>query len=217
MKQDCKIFDWGMLDYSDAWQRQKDLHHKVVEDDKSHALVLCEHPAVLTLGSIARRENILFSEKDLEEKGVKVFKIDRGGEVTLHSPGQLVVYPIFNLKYLGKDLRAYLKQLEQVAIDLLQEFDIVANSISSRRGVWVGDKKIGSIGVGVKKWVSFHGLALNVNNDLGLFSLIRPCGLDVKMTSISDVKNKSVDFNDVKNRLVYCFSRIFNLETDSLE
>ena len=140
-----------------------------------------------------------------------VHHIDRGGDITLHAPGQLVVYPILDLTNFGKDLRSYLRQLEQVAIDLLGDFDIVASRFSGQTGVWTGKKKIESIGIGVRKWISFHGLAVNVNTDLKLFSMIKPCGLDVEMTSMSQMNKKSIDIEEVKERIVASFCDNFNL------
>ena len=132
--------------------------------------------------------------------------------MTLHCPGQLVVYPILNLERLGKDLKLYLEKLQQVAIDLLQDFDIVAKGLSGQRGVWAGERKIVSIGIGVKKWVTYHGLAVNVNSDLTLFDMIKPCGLDVRMTSIEQEKGQPVDMSLVKERIVRRFGEQFQLD-----
>jgi lipoate-protein ligase B len=148
----------------------------------------------------------------LVKQGVGIHHIDRGGEITLHAPGQLVVYPILNLVNFGKDLRRYFYQLEQVAIDLLGGFDIVASRVSGKTGVWIEEKKIASVGIGVRKWISFHGLAINVDTDLNLFSMIKPCGLDVEMTSISGIKKSPVSMGEVKKRFVEHFYRNFQLK-----
>ncbi len=183
-------------------------------------LLLCEHPPVLTLGRLASFENILCPPEHIAARGIKVLSIDRGGEVTLHSPGQLVVYPILDLKEHGKDLKNYLRKLENVAIDFLKDFDILAFNVLGKTGVWVypdpsksqSPKKIVSVGVGVKKWISYHGIAINIQTDLSLFSLIRPCGLDVEMTSIADLKRQSVDFQLAKRKFVDVFQRHFDFQ-----
>ncbi|MDP2653857.1 MAG: lipoyl(octanoyl) transferase LipB [Candidatus Omnitrophota bacterium] len=204
------VMSLGLMPYQETYLAQKKEVEKVLSGAAAR-LIICEHPAVLTLGRLAREEHILTPREELKRLGVEVFSIDRGGEVTLHCPGQLVVYPILDLKYYGKDLHWYLRQLEQVAIDLLQDFGIVADRFPGRTGVWVDGKKIVSIGVGVRKWVTFHGLALNVSTDLKLFSLIRPCGLDVRMTSLEKVLGKPVDMSLVKERLARAFGRCFRM------
>ncbi len=206
----CRVKDIGLIDYEEAFLIQKQTVSEVIQG-QSDTLLLCEHPVVFTLGRLADERNFLIPPKDIESRGMKILAIDRGGEVTLHGPGQIVTYPIFNLNHFRRDLKHFLYKLEQVAIDLLQDFDIVARRISGQRGVWVGQEKIASLGIGVKKWVSFHGMAINVNTDLNLFSMIKPCGLDVKMTSISKLIGKSVDMKDVKEKIVRNYCRNFDL------
>ncbi len=206
----CEILDLGLIDYTSAWDFQKKTVEQVIQGGKD-TLILCEHPPVLTLGRLAKDNNILYSPAELSREGVKIVPIDRGGEVTLHSPGQLVIYPIFNLTRYGRDLKVFLETLEQVAIDLLLDFGIVANSLRGGRGVWVKERKIASIGIGVKKWVSFHGMAINVNTNLDLFKLIKPCGLDVEMTSLQALTGRPVDMNAVKKSAVSHFSRHFSI------
>lgn len=208
MTSSARICDLGCLDYQDAYRRQKQAVAEVAAGAQP-VIFLCEHPAVLTLGRLADRRYILASADELQRRGIEVVDIDRGGEVTLHAPGQLVVYPILNLKEFGQNLRLYLQQLEQVAIDFLKEFDILADRISGRTGAWVGDKKIASIGVGVRKWVSFHGLAVNVNTDLDLFRLIQPCGLDVMMTSAAAIRKQTIDMLKAKQTMAKIIQRQF--------
>lgn len=207
----CQIKDLGLIDYQEAYRIQQETVQKVI-DGESHRLILCEHHPVFTLGSLADEKNFLFSLSAIEQNGARILKTNRGGEVTFHGPGQLVVYPIFRLANFGKDLKVYLNQLEQVAIDLLQHFGIVANRISGQRGVWVGRDKIASIGIGVRKWVSFHGIGINVNTDLKYFSMIKPCGLDVAMTTMAKLKGNRIDMKGVKEKTVEYFGRQFNLE-----
>lgn len=145
----------------------------------------------LTLGRSAHRQNIIASPHELLFRGVKLISADRGGDVTLHAPGQLVAYPVMDLKTMGRDLGVYLQKLEQTCVDFLLDFGIVAQGDEDRRGVWVGRCKIASIGIGVSRWVTYHGVGLNVSTDLGLFRLIRPCGLDVAMTSVKKLTGQA--------------------------
>ncbi len=203
-----EIRDLELISYAEAYKIQMKTVNEVIGGERN-TLLLCEHPAVLTLGRMAAEQNILVSLEELSKRKVELIKIDRGGEVTLHNPGQLVVYPILNLNEYGRDLKAYLHQLEQVAIDLLGDFDILARRIEGQRGVWAGNRKIASIGIGVKKWVSYHGIAINVCNDLNLYSIIRPCGLDVQMASIEGLKASKINMTDVKNRFMHHWLRNF--------
>lgn len=207
----CVVEDWGLEDYQGAYVRQKALVQDVMSGAPAR-LIFCEHPAVLTLGRMTKIENLLWPKELIEANGVSILSVDRGGDVTLHAPGQLVIYVIMDLSFVGRDLKRYLEQLQEVVIDLLKEFDILAEGINGQRGVWVGKDKIASIGVGVRKWVSYHGIGLNVNTDLDLFRMIRPCGLDVAMTSISKIKGKSIDIKMVKDKVGCLFCNRFNLK-----
>jgi len=207
----CEIRDLGLIGYTEAYALQKQYVDELLQGGPQ-ALLLCEHPPVLTLGRLANEKHLLISKEEMLKRGVSAHTIDRGGEVTLHSPGQLVIYPILDLTNFGKNLRSYLRQLEQVAIDLLEGFDIVASRFPGQTGVWVGEQKVASIGIGVRKWISFHGLAINVNTDLELFSMIKPCGLDVEMTSMSAGKGQAIDMEEVKKKMIDCFCKIFWLD-----
>jgi lipoate-protein ligase B len=207
----CRLRDLGLIEYKQAYCLQKACVEELLSGG-APSLLLCEHPVVLTMGRLADEKNKLISEDELSKRGVAVHPIDRGGDITLHAPGQLVIYPILDLAHFGKDLRRYLFQLEKAAIDLLDDFDIVANRFSGRTGVWTGGKKIASIGIGVRRWIAFHGLSVNVNTDLNLFAMIRPCGLDVEMTSMADIKKQKMAMHKVKEKIVDCFSRNFQLE-----
>ncbi len=207
----CVINDLGVISYQSAYDVQMRCVSGLLKGEPQ-TLLLCEHPLVITLGRMSKREHLLVSQDQLDEQGVDVLSIDRGGDITLHCPGQLVVYPIFNLNHYGKDLRAYLHQLEQVAIDLLSEFGILANRISSQTGVWVKKDKIVSVGIGVKKWISFHGIGINVNTDLNHFKLIKPCGLNVAMSSIARIKGVEQEMDKVKSQVKAIFKRHFQLD-----
>lgn len=206
----CKIKDLGLIPYNEAYDIQK-AHVDAVLNGEPQTVLFCEHPSVFTLGRLAKEENFLIPQDEILSRGIQICHINRGGDVTLHSPGQLVIYPILDLTNLGKDLRSYMRTLEQVAIDLLGDFDIVANRFEGQTGVWVSNRKIASIGIGVRKWISFHGLAINVNTNLDLFSMIRPCNLDVEITSVSKIKGRFIIMDEVKRRVVNHLSQNFNL------
>ena len=152
----------------------------------SDLLLLVEHPPVITYGRSTKQEHLLLDQRALAERGVELFEVERGGDVTFHGPGQLVGYPIIDLREHRQDLHWYLRQLEQVLIDALGTFGVSAQRRPSLTGVWTGGHKIASIGVHARQWVTWHGFALNVTTDLSYFDLIVPCGIaDVEMTSLS--------------------------------
>ena len=210
-KLNCEVVDLGLTDYYSAYTIQKQCWQDVV-DGKGQKIILCEHPTVITFGRMADESNMLIADEDICDQNIEVAHIDRGGDITLHSPGQLIVYPILDLKFYGKDIKRYLVQLEQVTIDLLKTFDILADRSRGNTGVWVGQEKIASLGIGVKKWVAYHGVGLNVNTDLKKFEMIRPCGLNVRMTSMATLKGKTFDMAEVKTRLLDCFGSLFNFD-----
>ncbi len=212
------VEDWGLIDYGAAVKRQRAVVQEVIAGGPQR-LVFCEHPPVLTLGRRFKPESFLYTREDVLSRGVSIVPVDRGGDVTLHAPGQLIVYVMADLNRYGRDLKAYLEHIEQVAVDLLKDFDILAMSMPGQRGVFVptlrsgssiNRNKIVSIGVGVRKWVTYHGLGINVNTDLSLFDLIKPCGLDVRMTSIAQLKGGPVVMGDVKEKFTRHFNRRFN-------
>ena len=202
------VEDWGLIDYLVAFDRQKKCVQEVMAGASDY-LILCEHPAVLTLGRMTNPDSLLYQREEIENRGVMITSVDRGGDVTLHAPGQLIVYPIFNLNNYGKDLKTYMEKLEELAVDLLRNFGILAISITGKRGVFVGPDKIISIGVGVRKWVTYHGLGINVNTDLSLFNLIKPCGLNVRMTSIQKLNGHVMPMKDVKIKVAELFHKKF--------
>ncbi len=207
------FIDLGLIKYSQAYQLQKETVEQVIAGAPERVF-LCEHPTVLTLGRMADRRYILASKDELAARGIEIISIDRGGEVTLHAPGQLVVYPILDLRKRGKDLKQYLYDLEEVAIKFLQRYHIVAARNPGKTGVWVGAHKIVSVGVGVRKWVTYHGLGINVSTDLSLFSLINPCGLGVAMTSVESILGQAVTFQKVKKDFCEAFVQFSRLQVD---
>ena len=207
----CQLIDLGLIDFLDAYQFQQQTVTQVL-NDACGRLIFCEHPAVLTMGRISDERFLLADPKTLRRQKIELVRVDRGGEVTFHGPGQMIVYPILALQDSSRDLKIFLWKLEEVVIDLLRYFGIVANRQKGMTGVWVKEKKIASIGIGVKKWVSYHGIGLNVNTDLSLFSLIKPCGLDVVMTSLAQELGRPVDPLKVKEQMLGSFKKEFQLE-----
>ncbi len=202
------VIDLGLIDYQEAYTLQKKYVDQVLADSNPF-LILCEHPAVLTKGRMTKAENILFTTEALNERGMDVKNIDRGGDVTLHAPGQLVIYPIINLAEYGKDLHVYLRVLEDISMNVLRHYGINPRRENGQTGVWVDDKKIVSMGIGVKRWVSFHGIGINVNTDLSLFSAINPCGLNVQMNSMSNILGFKLDLQQVKQKVIEEVSNVF--------
>jgi lipoate-protein ligase B len=204
-----RVVHWGMVPYSEALQRQKSLLDDVIAGAEP-VLVTCEHPPTLTFGRASNEKNIFLPRETLLEKGFALVDVDRGGDVTLHAPGQLVVYPVMDLKGMGRDITAYLHKLEQACVDFLKDFGIVAKGDDGRRGVWVGERKIASIGIGVSRWVTYHGIGINISTDLGLFKVIRPCGLDVAMTSVKALTGQAPRMDDAARLFSEKFKRVLN-------
>ncbi len=209
-----EVRDLGLIDYDAMYQIQRQCVDEVLQGGRQR-LLLCEHPAIITLGRMSNEMHII-DRQGIKQAGIRVVSIDRGGDVTLHAPGQLVVYPILDLVVYGRDLKRYLYKLEQVAIDLLNSLGIVANRISGKTGVFSGPDKIVSLGIGVRRWIVFHGMAINVNTDLALFDLIKPCGLDVRMTSIADIKGERIAIEEVKENFIRCFGHRFDAPAQGL-
>lgn len=172
---------------------------------------MLEHPPTLTLGKSGKLENLLVPSEELASRGVSLFFTDRGGDITYHGPGQLVAYPILDLAAYGKDIHRYVSDLQEVVIRTLADFSIAARRDERHVGVWVGDEKIAAIGVAVHRWVTMHGLALNVNPILEHFRLINPCGItDKGVTSMTKLLSKDMPVRDVAGILVRHFSAVFN-------
>lgn len=198
-----KIFDLGLTEFKKAWQFQKKIFAQIRGGLFKSALILCRHYPVITLGRQAKRQNILISDEELKNKGITLYEVERAGDVTYHGPGQLMVYPIFNLNYFKKDIRLFLRNLEAIAIRMLEELGIAAERKTNLTGVWCGDKKISSIGISIKNWITYHGLAINIKgNDLANFSLIRPCGMDIMMTSAESVLGKDINIDEIKETVI---------------
>ncbi len=204
------IINLGMIDYGKAWELQRRLWLKRVEGEVPDLLLLLEHPHVMTLGRRGNRSYLIASPEELEAMRVPIFHVERGGDITYHGPGQMVGYPILNLKDYGYRVVRYVEQLEEVILRLLRDFGIEGKRETLNRGVWVGREKIASIGVAIKRWVSFHGFALNYDTDLSYFDLIHPCGLEgVKVTSMGRVLGKKISRNDLMEKIRFHFKGVF--------
>ena len=227
-----KVFfnDLGLVDYKDCWDYQTELFDATVQQKiknrkipelkeitKNH-LIFCEHPHVYTLGKSGSEDNLLIKDKELKRNGASYYKINRGGDITYHGPGQLVVYPIFDLDHFFTDIHKYLRFLEEAVILTLQEYGIIGQRVDGLTGVWIDGqtssaRKICAIGVKSSRWVTMHGIGFNVNTQLDYFNHIVPCGIDDKaVTSVQNEIGKVVDMNDLKARLKINLANIFNFD-----
>lgn len=203
------IEDLGMKDYQATWNLQKDYHKKVLLGDKPDTLFFVEHEPVYTLGKNADNNHLLQSAK----KNIKVFNIERGGDITFHGPGQIVGYPIIDLKRYNKSVSWYMRSLEKVLIDTLSTFNIVGKIKEGLTGVWVGDEKIGAQGVRISRWVTMHGFALNVNTDLTYYDGIIPCGIfEYGVTSMEKILGEKQNISLIKNRITQSFNYRFKVK-----
>ncbi len=210
------VASWlGRVPYMEAWDIQLRLHQEVSEGGRPDTLLLVEHPHVYTLGRRGQESDILIDRAELAQLGVEVHHTDRGGEVTYHGPGQLVGYPILNLRRWGGGPLRYVRALERVLIEMLAEFGVRAESEGHPTGVWVGDRKIAAIGVKVSRRVTTHGFALNVCPDLSYFDHIIPCGMpDAGVTSLSIEVGRTVTVSEVVPVLVERFGSAFGLRME---
>lgn len=221
--------DLGLIDYKEAWDYQEELFktnvdakienrraEKIVITTKNH-LLFCEHPHVYTLGKSGDEAHLLLSEAMLKQKGATYYKINRGGDITYHGPGQIVGYPILDLDFFFTDIHKYLRFLEEMIILTLTEYGISAGRYEGYTGVWLDAdnplkaRKICAMGVRCSRWVTMHGFAFNINANLDYFNNIVPCGItDKQVTSLQKELNREVDVNEVKEKLKKHFCTLFN-------
>lgn len=213
------VVELDKTNYQEALTMQEKLLHLRQQNKVPDIMLLLQHPPTLTLGTRGNRDNIIMDEEGLQRLGVKIYKINRGGDVTYHGPGQIVGYPIINLNGYGKSVRVYIDKLEEVFIQLLKiEYNITANRDSRYTGVWVGDEKITAIGCAVKRWVTMHGFAFNVNTDLSHFNWINPCGItDKGVTSLQKILGQAQDMSKVYHQVINYFSYVFNCEPEIID
>lgn len=234
-----QVQDWGLIDYKEAWAKQEELFNASIKlkmeirnrelqvaagDNQSEEiitpnyLVFCEHPHVYTLGNSGKPEHLLLDEQGLEEKHATYYHINRGGDITYHGPGQIVSYPILDLDNFFTDIHLYLRTLEEAVILTLAEYDIAASRYPGYTGVWLDPdndraRKISAMGVRCSRWVTMHGLAFNVNNDLSYFQNIIPCGIDDKaVTSMKAELGYEVDIKEVQQKLQNHIAELFGME-----
>ncbi len=221
--------DWGLIDYQQAWDKQEALLNKTVALKTENRvngtslmtpnyLVFCEHPHVYTLGKSGVPENLLLDDEGLKEKGATYYKINRGGDITYHGPGQLVGYPILDLDNFFTDIHLYLRTLEEAVILTLKDYGIDAGRYPGYTGVWLDAdnekaRKICAMGVRCSRWVTMHGFAFNVNANLDYFKNIVPCGIDDKdVTSLERELGQKVDMDEVKHRLKNHIAALFKMD-----
>ena len=220
--------DWGICNYQQAWKQQEEIFSNTVAlktanrdqeiktETKNH-LIFCEHPHVYTLGKSGKIDNLLLDDSELKEKQAEFYRINRGGDITYHGPGQLVGYPIFDLDHFFTDIHKYLRYLEEAIILTLKDYQIESGRIAGLTGVWVEPenqekaRKICAMGIRCSRWITMHGFAFNVNTDLSYFKHIIPCGIDDKaVTSLAAELGKQVDMNEIKSILKNHLAQLFN-------
>lgn len=231
MKQKVKSIDLGLIDYKEAWDYQEKLFADVVKtkvDNRAKSpdsqvptpnyLIFCEHPHVYTLGNTGDKEHLLLNENQLKEKNASYYKINRGGDITYHGPGQIVGYPILDLDNFFTDIHKYLRFLEEVVIRTLAEYNVIGERSQGETGVWIDvanpmkARKICAMGVRASRWVTMHGFAFNTNIDLNYFGNIIPCGIDKPVTSLDKELGRKIDENEVKEKMKKHFAQLFECE-----
>lgn len=231
--QKVKFEDLGLIPYKKAWAYQTEVHRQLIDRKLEarknkeiltapvHRLLFCEHPPVYTLGKSGSESNILLDEKTLEQEGFEYFRINRGGDITYHGPGQIVGYPVFDLDFFFNDVHQYVRFLEEAIIRTLQYYDIEAYRIKEYTGVWLPEKgflpkrKICAIGVHLSRWVTLHGFAFNVHPKLNHFDNIIPCGIndtDKAVTSLEKELNRPIDIEEVKGLVKRHLGELFGFE-----
>lgn len=230
--QQVKFIDLGLTDYKKAWDYQEKLFDEVVQIKINNRnlspntvlptpnyLLFCEHPHVYTLGNSGNKENLLINEQQLLQKNATYYKINRGGDITYHGPGQIVGYPILDLDNFFTDIHKYLRFLEEIIIRTLAEYGIESGRSKGETGVWLDAenplkaRKICAMGVRASRWVTMHGFAFNINTDLNYFGNIIPCGIiDKSVTSLDKELGKKIDVEEVKQKLMKHFAELFECE-----
>jgi len=216
MSRRCQVLYLGLYDYIKAYTLQKRLVKERAAGKIPDTLLLLSHPPVYTIGRSGSREHILAPDDVLEREGAKVYEVDRGGGITYHGPGQLVGYPILNLRQHGSDLHQLLRMYEEVFIRVLLEYGVEAGRLDRYPGVWVDQDKICAVGIGVSNWVSYHGWAFNINPDMRYFSFITPCGIrDKGVTSLAGLLGRAVPEFEIAAKVGRYFGDVFNLQIEA--
>ena len=200
------VIDLGFKSFQSVWSLQKTLQNRLLKKEINETLLIVEHEPVYTLGKNANKHHLLQHRNNK----IRVYNIERGGDITFHGPGQIVVYPILDLSNYRKSLSWYMRMLEQVSIDVLNEFSIPAKRVNGMTGVWVNDEKISAQGVRVSRWVTMHGFSLNVNTDLSFYDGIIPCGIfNYGITSMEKILGEIQSIEKVKNIIIEKFMILF--------
>ena len=197
------------MPYLAAWEIQKEIAEQVIAGGED-TLILVEHPPVLTLGANFHEENLLLPVQEYEAQGIEVHRTDRGGDVTYHGPGQLVMYPIFDVSKHGKDLHRWMRDLEETQLQILRDLGLTGRRFPPHTGAWIGDLKVAAIGVKIRRWVSLHGIALNCDVDLATFDTFVPCGIQgYGVTSLSAELGRDVTVAEIRPLAVRAFETVF--------
>ena len=214
----CFSVDLGTMDYNEAWKLQSELVAAKVNNPIDRDIILfLEHPAVFTLGRRGGRDYLLVKESFLEQSGIPLVQVERGGYITFHGPGQLVVYTIIDLEARRLGVTDFVAALEEIMLQTVRTWGLTAQRNSKNPGIWLGHRKLGSIGIALRKGISFHGLSLNVNVDLTPFSWIQPCGLQgVSMTSVSQELGKEIPMDAVHRAVKEGFKSVLNLKLNDI-
>jgi lipoyl(octanoyl) transferase len=208
----ARVLDLGLRPYREVWQLQHELHELVGSGQEPETWIFVQHPPVITLGRNAKNANVLLSKEALAKRGVDLVEIERGGDVTYHGPGQLVVYPIRRLARF-REVVPLVRALESAVIEACTRFGVTGERCAEHAGVWVGNDQLCAIGLAVRKMTSMHGIALNVSNDLSYDSLINPCGFsDRGLTSLSRETGRAISIAEARDALLEAFAREFSLE-----
>ena len=219
--------DIGKSSFSDAWEYQEDIFKKIIDQkiknrsnenkkETNNFLIITEHNPVYTIGKSGNISNLLLNDDEMKTQGIEFYKINRGGDITYHGPGQIMGYPIIDLDNFFTDINLYLRKLEEVIINTLKSYDLEGFTIKGETGVWVKDnnglsKKVCAFGIRASRWVTMHGFSFNVNPELNYFKNIIPCGItDKGVTSVSELKNRNIEMNEIKQILYKNFAESFN-------
>jgi lipoate-protein ligase B len=210
-----RLIETDLTEYRQIWDLQKVLFNEVTKQRSRNYLILTEHKPVITVGTKGHLENLIADREMLRSQSIDLIDVDRGGDITYHGPGQVIGYPILDLSQFREDIDWYLRNLEQVIINSLKDFDVKGTRIPKLTGIWVGQNKICAIGVKITRWVSMHGFALNVSPSLDHFRYIIPCGIkDKGITSILQETGNIPQKNDVINSLCTNFEKIFAVKIE---
>ena len=216
--------DWGRIDFEAAWNKQTVIKNEIIElkradKTKKNQFIFCSHDPIYTIGKSGSSDNLKIDDEELDQIGLKALKINRGGDITYHGPGQIVGYPILDLDEFFTDIHKYIRFIEEVIIRRLRDFGIIAQRFEGYTGVWIdsrdnGYEKICAIGVHLSRWVTMHGFALNVSTNLDYFDHIIPCGIDEqdkRITSMEKLKGEPIDHEMVKESIRFHFSNLFKI------